>query len=229
LDAVSKIITPSQSEKDDLVNFYNTDSNKIEVINRGVNEVFFGNPKHKLQNPLRLIVVSTIKEQKNVIESVRILKRLRDFDHDAQLTIIGKIESNSLYNDILNYIESNDLSDNTILIQGVQQIELAIEMKKSDILILPSLWETFGRVVYEGFSSGLPVVLRKEIDCFSNLYKEDFVFPYSTIDEAVFSIIKLSKESEKYHALSLKAIKFATQFSSLIERKRLKEVILCKD
>lgn len=228
LNAAFKIVTPSESEKNDLINFYNIDSKKVEVINRGVNEVFFSQPKEQFNDPLKLIVVSTIKEQKNVIESVQILKSLRDYSLKAHLTIIGKVESPNLYEDLKFFVKKNDLLDSTTLIQGVDQNELALEMKKSDILILPSLWETFGRVVYEGLSSGLPTIIREGIDCFSNLYKEDFIFPYATIDQAVFSILELCKKVRRFNILSEKAINYASQFSSLIEQKKLREVILWK-
>ncbi|MBU1144228.1 MAG: glycosyltransferase family 4 protein [Firmicutes bacterium] len=229
LNAVSKIITPSESEKNDLVSFYHINAEKIEVIHRGVNEVFFSSPKDKFTNPLKLIVVSTIKEQKNVIESVQMISKLRDLGLQTKLTIIGRVESRTLYEQMIDYIRLNDLIDNVMLIQDLNQTELANQLKKSDILILPSLWETFGRVAYEAMAAGLPVVMRKGIECFTNLYGKVYILQYKTIDEAVTLIQEIVKEPAKYLMLSSKAIEYAIQFSSMIESKRIREVIMCKD
>jgi glycosyltransferase involved in cell wall biosynthesis len=147
----------------------------------------------------------------------------------VNLTIIGRIESTSLYHDIETYIKLHDLIESVSLIQGVKHNELAEEMKESDILILPSLWETFGRVAYEGLSSGLSVFVRKGIDCFSNLYEKDFVFSYTTVDEAANLILDLSRNIERYRKVSAASINYANNFSSLIESIKLKEVILCRD
>jgi glycosyltransferase involved in cell wall biosynthesis len=229
LNSAGKIITPSISEKSDMINFYNIDENKLEVVRRGVNELFFQQPRCKMHMPLKLLVVSTIKEQKNVIEAIYILKKLQDLGLSVNLTIIGRIESTSLYHDIETYIKLHDLIESVSLIQGVKHNELAEEMKESDILILPSLWETFGRVAYEGLSSGLSVFVRKGIDCFSNLYEKDFVFSYTTVDEAANLILDLSRNIERYRKVSAASINYANNFSSLIESIKLKEVILCRD
>jgi glycosyltransferase involved in cell wall biosynthesis len=229
LNSANYIITPSESEKNDIVNYYNIEEGKLEVVNRGVNEVFFNQPRDKIHFPIKLLVVSTIKEQKNIIESAYILKILIDSGLIASLSVIGRIESSSLYDELEKYLELNSLSKYFSLIQGVNQNELAKEMRKADILILPSLWETFGRVVYEGLATGLSVVIRKGIDCFANLYEQDFIFSYTTIDEAAEQIIKLSKDDKLYRMISAKAINFSEKFSSLIENKKLKEAILCKD
>ena len=229
LKAVKKIITPSQSEKEDLVSFFNIDCEKINVINRGVSEFFFKKPKETFHNPLRLIVVSTIKKQKNVIEAIRILKKLIDSNLRCNLKIIGRIESNDLYYEIKDFICQNDLTNKVEFIEGLKLFEVAREMENSDILILPSLWETFGRVVYEGMSTGLPVVIRDGIECFSNLYNRNFILKYKSINDAVEAILNLVKEPFFYKEISVESFNYARRFSVVIEKEQLKEIIKCQD
>jgi len=229
LKSIKKIITPSQSEKDDLINLYNVDCKKINIINRGVSEFFLKKPRKILHIPIRLIVVSAIKQQKNVIEAVRILKKLLDSNLACSLKIIGRIESRDLYDEIIQFIHENNLINEVGFIEGLNLLEVSKEMEESDILILPSLWETFGRVVYEGMSTGLPVIIKDGIECFSNLYNKNFIFSYKSIKEAAEVIMDLVKDPAFYGEISAKSISYAKQFSAVIEKELLKEVILCQD
>ena len=90
------------------------------------------------------------------------------------------------------------MSNYVTIIQGLSQNDLAKAMEKSDIIVLPSLWETFGRVVYEGLSSGLPAVLKKGIDCFSTLYKQDFIFSYNEVNEATEIVLSITNNPKLY-------------------------------
>lgn len=226
LNAASHIITPSQSEKDDLINYYGVDESKITLIERGIDDVFVALPKTQLSQPIKLISVSAIKTQKNTIESIYILKRLRDIGIGAHLTIIGRIESKELMNQIDDYIDMESLGNHVTLLEGVPINIVAEKMKKSDLLILPSFWETFGRVVYEGFASGLPAIIRADIACFSEITKEPFVFTYRAVDEAVAAIENLLIHGECYHELSKDAVVFAKKYQSNFEAIRFKEAIL---
>ncbi len=229
LNCASQIITPSQSEKDDLVQFFEVDSAKIKVIERGIDSVFFSNPKLEIGKPLKLITVSSIKPQKNVIESLVILNKLLFEKQDAFLTIIGKVESTFLMEEMQHYIDKYNLSSRVKMVDGLPIDAVSDEMKKSDFLLLPSIWETFGRVVYEGLASGLPALIHSGIDCFSELSTHSFILPYKSIDEAATSVIALINDVGRYRAESSKAVQFARNYSSEIEKKQIKEVILWQD
>ena len=229
LKCVGQIITPSQSEKEDISHNYQVNPQKIHIIPRGVDDAFFSEGRFRPGDPLGLITVSSIKPQKNVIESLFILNRLSLANKNVHLTIIGRVESEQIYKEMLDYIVQNALTDRVTIIFGCSLGEVAESMRKADILILPSLWETFGRVVYEGFAAGLPALVRPNIECFSELEKNEFVFPYRSLDEAVQIITDFSVKERWYEQLSKKASNFALQYRSDREKTSIREVIQWPD
>lgn len=227
LELVGKIITPSISEKDDLLQFYQVDVSKIKVIPRGIDNVFLSEQRVGFHNPIKLITVSSIKPQKNVIESVIILKSLRELGHNIRLSIVGKIEDQNLYEQLVSFIESYGMSSYVEIIQGLSLDLVAKEMQKADILLLPSLWETFGRVVYEGLASGIPAVIKTNIECFNHLYKEQFIAPYNNVSEAVEKIQYWVNHLEEYKEISRLAVDYSIKYLAELERKQLYEEITC--
>ncbi len=227
LGLVGKIITPSLSEKEDLLQFYQVDESKIKVIPRGIDNVFLNEQRLGFHFPIKLITVSSIKPQKNVLESIKILKTLRSLGHNVVLSIIGKVEVQHLYEELISCIDSTEMSPYVDVIQGLPLDLVAEEMHKADLLVLPSRWETFGRVVYEGLASGMPAVIKDNIDCFSHLYKQQFIAPYDTVNEAVKKIAYWIDHLDEYKEASKLAIDFSIQFLSELERKRLYEEITC--
>lgn len=160
LEKVSKIITPSITEKNDLINVYGIKQNKISIVPRGINPCFniyhFGYNK---KEPLKLFSIGSIRKQKNQIDSIKVIEELNRKGIDSELTIISNIQDEKYYKSLCEYIKKNNLEKKIIFKWSLTQTELARYIKYCHINISTSNWETFGRGIYEGLCSGKPTFI----------------------------------------------------------------------
>ena len=76
---------------------------------------------------------------------------------DWKFTIIGDGED---YQPILNYLSNKPLLKLKVKLTGqLSKPEIALEMQQSDFLVFPSKHESFGLVITEALSVGLPVIV----------------------------------------------------------------------
>lgn len=76
---------------------------------------------------------------------------------DWKFTIIGDGED---YQPILNYLSNKPLLKLKVKLTGqLSKPEIALEMQQSDFLVFPSKHESFGLVITEALSAGLPVIV----------------------------------------------------------------------
>ncbi len=153
----NRILAPSPSSKKQLeaIGLKN-----VGVFGRGVDAALF-NPARQDKNILKefnlspelitLLYTGRLAEEKSIPELISAFKKLQE-KYPVQLLMIG--------NGPLREKLENDLQGtNNFAFTGLQTGEkLAALYASSDIFAFPSRTETFGQVVLEAMSSGLPVV-----------------------------------------------------------------------
>ena len=101
---VRKIITPSESERNDLIVDYNVDFEKISVVYRGINPQF--RPiykKHNMEQP-QIVCIGSIKKQKNNMAALELLNQLGKKGVNASINFVGTIQNQSIYEQMLWFI-----------------------------------------------------------------------------------------------------------------------------
>jgi glycosyltransferase involved in cell wall biosynthesis len=161
-----KIVAISKSTKNDLIEFYNIDPNKIQVIYQSCNPIFYSDKdlspqlETKLQSyklPTEyLLYVGSVEPRKNLKLILEAYGQLQDKDIPP-LVIIGKARS---YKKIFNQMKSSSaIADKIIWIENLENNELLKEIyKKASILLYPSLYEGFGLPVAEALLTKTPVI-----------------------------------------------------------------------
>ena len=226
LKIANRIITPSLSERSDLTQNYKISASKVRVISRGVDEFFYFEHRQPPGNELKLITVSSFKPQKNVIESVKILNILLSKGINCKLTLIGSVDYPIVFQEILDFISEQRVERHVEIFHKLSLKEVALHMQKSDVLLLPSHWETFGRVVYEGFASGLPAIVNSSSSCFNGIETFKCLQKYASTQEAAKLILDLFLNKDYYSAISQEALNLSKNFPTLKESKLLLEEIL---
>jgi teichuronic acid biosynthesis glycosyltransferase TuaC len=124
-------------------------------------EVFgFEGPREVPTQP-RLLFVGVIRKVKGLDVLLRALRLLLDSDLPVELAIVGESFYSSYARD---YRELRALSDALGLDESVRFLgamtgpQVAAEMRRSSLLVLPSRRETFGAVLAESLACGTPVV-----------------------------------------------------------------------
>ncbi len=165
-----KIIAISEQTKSDIIDFYEIDEKKIEVIYQTCNHRFktkftpdvIDRVKVKYRLPQDFLLnVGTIEPRKNALN---IVKAIHQHKIDIPLIIIGR---NTAYAEkIRRYISEFGLESQVTILHDVSNEELPVFYQMAKIFIYPSTFEGFGIPIIEALYSGTPVIT-SEGSCFS--------------------------------------------------------------
>lgn len=155
-----KIITISNSSKNDIIKEYGIDANKIAVVYPGIKDLKF-NSKVKMTNIREkfdikknyILFVGTLQPRKNVNKLIEAFAALNT---DLELVIIGK--KGWQFEDILLAPKRYGVEDKVKFLHEVNDEELIEFYKNAEFFVLPSLYEGFGLPVLEAMQLGCPVI-----------------------------------------------------------------------
>ena len=226
LCSAGKILTPSDSEKQDMIRVFGIDENKIKVIPRGYSSYI--KPVVKQTHfPIELLYIASIKEQKNTKEAIVLLKELSEYKIDARLHLAGSYQNDSILSDCRTYIAANGLSEKVIFHGVLPQKELAALIARAHINISVSNWETYGRGIFEGMAGGLPTVVFDHLECVKQYVTDGEGISFVLNHEAFLSkLIELCTAHDYYSVQARKAIRSVDYLSEAHEQERLIKELL---
>ena len=151
------IIAVSQSEKDIFINDYKCPSERVFVVENGVNIKRFAFKTKKNGSILNIIFVGFLIERKNIEKIFSVLKILAEKGMSPHLTLVGRGDKN--YISKLKLISEEIDMDKRVIWKGyIPYPELPNVYAKNDILLLLSHSEGLPKVILEAISCGLKVV-----------------------------------------------------------------------
>jgi len=163
-----------------------------------------------------LLGVGNFIKLKNWYSAFDVLKELKN----VYFILIG---SGKLEEEYIKYIETNELQLNINIIGRKEGLELKKYFKVSDIFLFPTLSDTFGFVVPEALSTGLPVICSKLSGASSlikNGYNGFIIDPRNDYSEEIQNTVKHLTEmhnNAQNSALGLTFEKRAEEFYSIFE------------
>ena len=227
LTKIKKIITPSKSEKNDIVNDYGVSENCVTVIPRAVNSYIESRIRDK-SKPNKLVYIGAIKKQKRNDEAIVLLSKLKNKGGNYHLYLVGSIQDDELYAHCKDLISQFGLENDITFCDVLSQKEIAELLNNVDINFSVSRWETFGRGIFEGLCAGLPTIVYDSIDCLSEYASTNNGISYvENINEMVDKIYDLCTNPTSYKNQSQNAIENTLLFSIEKQKERLLQVILC--
>ena len=103
------------------------------------------------------LFVGRLDNFKGALRCLEAFDRINENFPDWKFTIVGDGED---YQPILNYLSNKPLLKLKVKLTGqLSKPEIALEMQQSDFLVFPSKHESFGLVITEALSVGLPVIV----------------------------------------------------------------------
>lgn len=157
---MSKIIAPSSDIKKDLYSSFNVPEERIIIINNpiDVDEIdrrCLEEADHQWYSENIPIIISAgrLVRQKNFELLIASFKELLEKGYKARLVILGKGEKRSELEELINKL---GVSDKVLLI-GHEDNPFKY-ISRSDIFVLPSLWEGFPNILLEAMTCGIPVI-----------------------------------------------------------------------
>ncbi len=153
-----KVITISQSSKNDIINHYKVPESKVVVAYPGIKSLMKTNKKLDLTSwgikEKYILFVSTLQPRKNIERLIEAFSRLRK--DNLQLVIVGK--RGWLYEDILAAPKKFGAEKDIVFLDFVSDEELPVLYENAQCLVMPSLYEGFGLPILEAMKYDCPVV-----------------------------------------------------------------------
>ncbi|WP_316745874.1 glycosyltransferase family 1 protein [Pedobacter gandavensis] len=157
-----KVVAISECTKRDLVHFFQTDPDKIEVVYQSCDDSFKSTADEKKKQEVRtkhqlpekyILNVGTIETRKNLLT---LIKALPEINPEYQLVVVGK---KTAYTELVNKeIDLLGLRSKVTFLQNVPFDELPSVYQLASAFVYPSLYEGFGIPIIEAMYSGVPVI-----------------------------------------------------------------------
>ena len=169
IESAKKIITISNSSKNDIINAYKVSAGKVEVIPLGIKDVNASDmnksefiEKYNLKNPY-VLFVGTLQPRKNIAKLVEAFAKLESRIKNQEsrtkgldLVIVGRKGWD--YEKILSAPDKFGISERVKFLENVTNEDLPLFYKNAEVFVLPSLYEGFGLPILEAMQNECPVV-----------------------------------------------------------------------
>lgn len=161
------VFSASEQQKDEIVEIYGIDRDRIIAVGGGFNQNIFYPPKQKTyDNKIKLVFCAKIDPSKGIYELIDVYKSLEL--NNLTLDIIGSPDEENKKR-----IEEYIKDDSSIRVYNVKdQVALGDELRKKDIFLMPSYYEGLGLMAIESLACGLYVVTT-EIEALMTLLGEE--------------------------------------------------------
>jgi len=221
-----KIIAVSQNTKKDILNFFHTPEEKIEVIYEGVDEDFHPVTDRHLLSEIKskyhidapfILYAGLRKPHKNLVSLIEAFRIFKKSGSKEKLVIAGKEDRRY---PLEQEIKKMGISQEVILTGHVSRQDLVLLYNAADIFIFPSLYEGFGLPVLEAMACGRPVIASNR-SSIPEIAGDGAIFfdPYNVEEMARAIETVLNNESLRC-SLVEKALKKAGAFSWIETSKR---------
>ena len=155
------------------------------ALANGVDTSSFYPVSNRSWRKIRFLFVGRLVECKGVIKVIEAWNSVKD-KIDAELTIVGR-------GPLERIVREEQFRSNFTFIEGASDLELAEIYRNSDILVVPSVCDSFNLTVLEGISSGLFILASNSlIGKFDDAKAENFLSYIDPIpkkiSEGIFNI-----------------------------------------
>jgi glycosyltransferase involved in cell wall biosynthesis len=165
--SAEKVVSVSESTKNDLVRIYGADPDKIEVIHLGFDASKYSPKTYEQVQPVLdqwnlvyqkyILFVGTLQPRKNILKLIEAFELLRKMNRiEEKLVIVGG--KGWLWEPIYEKIQG--VKDGSLVyLNYVSDADLKTLYAGASLLTLPALYEGFGLPPLEAMASGVPVVV----------------------------------------------------------------------
>jgi glycosyltransferase involved in cell wall biosynthesis len=155
-----KIVTISNSSKNDIINHYRlTDSKVVVVYPAGKETKVKEMEKSTLEKKYGIktkyiLFVGTLQPRKNIAKLIEAFSKVNI--QDLSLVIVGK--RGWMYEDIISAPEKFGVKEKVLFLENISDDELPALYKNALCFVMPSLYEGFGLPILEAMKNGCPVL-----------------------------------------------------------------------
>ena len=199
---IKRIITPSKSSKQGIVDEFNCKKANITVINNGIDTNEFSPVNEVTRNEFRLITTASADVPlKGLDFSLKALKKLKKDFPNMHLIVIGFIKKGGHTEKL---IKKLGLENDVTFKSNLTKNEIKDCYSKSSIAIVSSLYEGFGYPVIEAMSCEVPLIATN-VSSIPELTSEFAKLVDPKNEEMIYQSVKdILAEYDKYKKIAIK-------------------------
>jgi len=157
------VIAISEQTKTDLIEFYNTDPEKIRVVYQSCHDQFKQAVPEEAKNAVVekyglpsefILYVGTIEKRKN-------LKTLVDACRSVDLPIVAVGHKTSYFKEVISAVAQNNMEHRMFFLENIPFEDLPAIYQSAKVFCYPSIFEGFGIPIIEALYSKIPVITSK--------------------------------------------------------------------
>lgn len=200
---------------------------EVSLIYNGVEDNFIER-RYVSRNEINFILIGSINKGKNQLEALKAAGELLERGvTNFKINFVGP--ENMIYKrELENYIKENKLQKNVAFYGEKSSQEIKKMINKSDIGLMLSLNEAFGRVTIEYMLGGLPVIA-SNTGANPELVEDGingYLYEIGNIEELADKMEEFIKDSNKIEKIGEKARKIAKKnYTAEINYKNIKKLI----
>ena len=213
----ARIITISESSRQDVHTLFGIPLSHIEVVYPGVDSIYQRLPTEAVERfrqeqqlpPQFILHVGTLQPRKNIPILLDAFARL-PFP-DLHLVLVGG--KGWFFDEIFARVEALGLGKRVIFSGYVPDEALPFWYNAATLFVLPSLYEGFGLPVTEAMACGTPVIAANVSSLPEAVGKAGLLFAPKAVDELVEKIMAVLQNRDLALDMSQRGVQQATTFS----------------
>ncbi len=204
-----KIITISESTKEEIVKHGLKHENDIEIVNPGIEHGKYATSK-KTSYP-SMVYVGRHKPYKNIDIAIKTFSKILPTFPEARFFIAGEGENTDSLKDL---VKKLSLHNKVIFYGKVSEKEKIKLLSQSWVAIQPSQIEGWGITVIEANACGTPVVASNVSGLRDSIQNEvtGYLIPYKNLDQFTEKVKKIIRNTQLRKTLSKNAIDWSRNF-----------------
>ncbi|WP_061234290.1 glycosyltransferase family 4 protein [Leptospira interrogans] len=194
---------------------------RTQIVNHGINEKFFREPKKQrninsctIKAPFRILYVSFLGEYKHQWNLVYAVGKLRKAGYPVTLDLIGSPDEVRPLKKLTRAMQSEDSKGEYIRYHSaIPYSEIEKKYKEADLFVFLSSCETFGQVLTEAMAAGLPIACSNLSTMPEILKDAGGYFNPLDVSSIIETLTSMINSEEMRTEVSQKSFQLAKEFS----------------
>ncbi len=212
LQAADVVIANSNWTKQNVINSYKIDPNKIEVVHWGIdnNNPYYGlNQASPFQDEKIILFLGRITIQKGPEYFVKMARKVVDFVPNTKFVVAG---SGDMFEHMVNMAVDYGIADKFVFTGFLKGADVHRAFQMAHLYVMPSVSEPFGLVALEALKNNTPIMISRQSGA-SEVINHAFKVDFWDVDEMANKAVNILLHPELYEELKENSYRESAKFN----------------